>query len=176
MVKVGFIDYFKFDDLNVFNGIIEYFTKEFSEITQVISGFNTGGEYLASEYAYKNDLGIIIHGEIFSKEGNSSEVERDRRIVDDSEFVEEHGEITTVISGGANGVDALAEEYARENNIHLVVHYANWENGRSAGPLRNTKIVADSDYLIAFLSDKSKGTLDTIRKAEKKGILLKFDF
>ena len=90
-----------------------------------------------------------------------------------NEFSEEHGQITTVISGGANGADTLAEEYARGNNIHLIVHYANWENGRSAGPLRNTKIVADSDYLIAFLSDKSKGTLDTIRKAEKKGILVK---
>ena len=98
MVKVGFIDYFKCNDLNIFNNVIEYFNKEIDkEITHIISGFNTGGEYLASEYAYKNDLGIIIHGEIFSKEGKVLEVERDRKIVDDSDIIIIFGKMQYVI-------------------------------------------------------------------------------
>ncbi len=79
--------------------------------------------------------------------------------------------ITTIISGGCVGTDKLAERYAKEKNIPTVIHYPDWSKfGLKAGILRNTKIVEDAEYVIAFLSKESKGTYDTINKAKTKGI------
>jgi hypothetical protein len=75
-----------------------------------------------------------------------------------------------IISGGASGVDSLAEMYARLNNLSCEVYKAEWDNyGKSAGFIRNSKIVEESDYIIAFWDGISKGTLDTIKKAENVG-------
>ena len=90
------------------------------------------------------------------------------------EFEEIHGEITIVVSGGAQWADTLAENYADNNELEKIIHPAKWYiNGkmdRSAGPRRNTLIIDDSDYLIAFVSKYSKGTFDSINKAKKKDI------
>lgn len=77
-----------------------------------------------------------------------------------------------IVSGGAEGVDTLAEIYANEYCIPITVFPANWNKyGRSAGPKRNKLIVDRADVVIAFLSKESKGTVNTInlaRKANKK--------
>lgn len=74
----------------------------------------------------------------------------------------------TIVSGGAKGADSLAEKYASENNLKLVVHKPDWTTyGRGAGMIRNTTIVADSDMIVAFWDGVSKGTLNTIRTAQK---------
>ena len=77
-------------------------------------------------------------------------------------------DITEIISGGAAGADLLVERYAREKNINLTIHDALWStNEKSAGPIRNQKIVDDSDFIIAFWDGKSRGTASTIRIARK---------
>ena len=87
--------------------------------------------------------------------------------------VVEKEDITHVISGGASGVDKLAEKWAKDNNIQLIVFTANWKKyGKGAGPLRNTQIVEECDYMIAFPSKSGRGTQDSIRKAEKLKRLL----
>ena len=79
--------------------------------------------------------------------------------------------ITGIVSGGATGVDSLAEQYAKKHNLPLTVFKANWSaEGKAAGPNRNTKIVNECTALVAFPDADSVGTYDTIRKAEKKGI------
>jgi len=79
--------------------------------------------------------------------------------------------ITTIISGGCSGTDTLAEKYANESNIPIIIHYPEWNKyGKSAGPIRNKKIVDDSEFIIAFVSSNSKGTFDTIKKAKEKSI------
>ena len=84
-------------------------------------------------------------------------------------FLEEN-DVKMIISGGATGADKLADRYAREHNIPLEVYPADWKKlGKRAGPVRNTQIVKRADVVIAFLSKKSKGTLDTIFKARKAG-------
>lgn len=71
-----------------------------------------------------------------------------------------------VVSGGAPGVDTRAELAARERGMDLLVHYPDWTNlGKMAGIARNTLIVIDSDCVVAFYHDNSKGTKDTMRKA-----------
>lgn len=79
--------------------------------------------------------------------------------------------ITTVISGGASGVDAMGERYARENNIECEVYYAKWkEHGPKAGPMRNAVMAECADALIALWDGKSKGTKNMIEIATKKGL------
>lgn len=50
--------------------------------------------------------------------------------------------ITEVVTGGASGVDELADEWAKKNGIDRVVFPANWTGkGKSAGYKRNQKMV-----------------------------------
>lgn len=83
-------------------------------------------------------------------------------------------DISTIISGGAMGADTLAERYAKENDIELLVFKAEWTKyGKGAGFIRNTKIVNESDLIVAFWDGNSHGTKDTITKANKKDVPVK---
>jgi hypothetical protein len=79
--------------------------------------------------------------------------------------------IEWIISGGAKGVDSLAEKYAARNFIPFLLFPANWEKyGKRAGFMRNQQIVDAADHMIALPTLESKGTRDSIRRAEVKGI------
>ena len=72
-----------------------------------------------------------------------------------------------IISGGASGIDSLAERYAREHDLPLQVFAADWRRfGKSAGPRRNTQIVDAATHLLAFPSATSVGTYDSVRIAQ----------
>lgn len=72
-------------------------------------------------------------------------------------------DITHIVSGGATGTDTLAERYARDKNIPITIIKPEWNKyGKSAGPIRNRKIVESSDVIIAFWDYSSKGTKSTI--------------
>lgn len=89
------------------------------------------------------------------------------------EYAKKHAniEITQIVSGGANGVDALGEQYARENSIPLIVMRADWKNhGKAAGPIRNKQMAECSDALIAIWDGASKGTKNMISEATKLGL------
>ena len=82
-------------------------------------------------------------------------------------------EITTVVSGGAKGVDALGEHYAEQMNLPLHVYPADWKShGRAAGPIRNSKMASNADALIAVWDGKSKGTRNMIETAHNKGLVV----
>jgi hypothetical protein len=77
--------------------------------------------------------------------------------------------ITEIISGGAKGADKLGEQYAKENDIPTKIFIPDWDkNGKAAGFMRNTDIVNEAELVIAFWDGQSKGTLDSIQKAEKQ--------
>ena len=79
--------------------------------------------------------------------------------------------IEWIISGGAKGVDTLAERYARKHNIPFLLFPANWDRyGKRAGLMRNQQIVDEADHMIAIPTSTSKGTRDSIRRARAKGI------
>jgi predicted Rossmann fold nucleotide-binding protein DprA/Smf involved in DNA uptake len=79
-------------------------------------------------------------------------------------------DITTIVSGGAKGADSLAERYAKEKGIKLIVFKAEWDKyGRQAGFIRNRDIVSGSDMIIAFWDGQSRGTQHTISVATKRG-------
>lgn len=89
------------------------------------------------------------------------------------DFIFEKDKPETVLSGGANGVDALGERWARENNIPVRVCPADWnKNGKAAGPIRNAFMASKADGLVAFWDKKSRGTGNMIDIATKRGLAL----
>lgn len=80
-----------------------------------------------------------------------------------------------IVEGGCKGVDILAYKYAKNHGIRVTQFNADWGKfGKAAGPIRNSEMityVGESDYpiLVAFVSDTSKGTLDTVNKAKSNG-------
>lgn len=88
------------------------------------------------------------------------------------------GRVDEFVSGGAGGVDYMAEQVASDwhqlgERAKLVVFKADWDaHGRAAGPIRNTQIVTYCHKVIAFWDFKSKGTRDTINKAVKADKIL----
>ncbi len=80
---------------------------------------------------------------------------------------------TIVVTGGAKGVDSIAEATATERGLGVTVHRPDYSKGGRAAPLaRNSLIVADADRVVAFWDGQSRGTADTIGKAEKAGVEL----
>lgn len=76
----------------------------------------------------------------------------------------------TIISGGAPGVDTMATEAARRQNLRSIVFSADWDtHGRSAGPMRNLQIVEAADEVVAFWNGTSRGTLNTAIQALAAG-------
>jgi len=84
------------------------------------------------------------------------------------------GKILSLVSGGAKGADQLVEKYAIENGFTIEVYQADWDTlGKKAGPLRNKKIVDNSDVVIAFWNGVSRGTKSTIDIAKRNNKLIK---
>lgn len=82
--------------------------------------------------------------------------------------------IEKIVSGGAKGADTLARMFAEKYKIPLVEFKADWAKyGRGAGPLRNTTIIENADIVFAFPSATSKGTRDSIRKAQEMRKIVK---
>ncbi|MBQ8253942.1 MAG: hypothetical protein IJY94_00370 [Clostridia bacterium] len=87
--------------------------------------------------------------------------------IDVGKYVTDSDEI---ISGGAVGVDACAEEYARANGLKITVFLPEYERyGKGAPIVRNKRIVDHADKVIAFWDGRSRGTLSVIKYAEKVG-------
>lgn len=75
-----------------------------------------------------------------------------------------------IVSGGARGADSLAQRFAKEFGLTIVIHYPDWDRfGKKAGIVRNFKIVRDSDVIVAFPTKNSRGTWHTVNIAKKAG-------
>lgn len=92
--------------------------------------------------------------------------------------IHEREPITYIVSGGAKGADSLSERWARENNIETIIFLPDWNKyKKAAGFIRNKDIINESDKVIAFWDEISKGTLSSINLAKdqnKKTIVVKF--
>ena len=75
-----------------------------------------------------------------------------------------------IISGGARGADSLAQRYAKENGLSILIIYPNYRKfGKKAPLIRNREIVENCDLVIAFPDKNSRGTWHTIQVARKMG-------
>lgn len=78
--------------------------------------------------------------------------------------------VTCVISGGAAGIDWLAERYADERRLPKLIirpDYARY--GRAAPLLRNRLIVERADCVLAIWDGASRGTKYTVDYARSRG-------
>lgn len=107
----------------------------------------------------------IVGGRDFDDYGFMKKVLDER--FDNLSFVE------SIVSGGAKGVDTLAERYAKEIGRPMVVFKPDYKRyGRGAALVRNTQIIEYADVVYAFWDGRSKGTRDAINKAQKMGKIL----
>lgn len=75
-----------------------------------------------------------------------------------------------ILTGGAHGVDKVAEQEARRHGLQCAVFIAEWDaQGKIANLRRNREIVEHCDMLVAFWDGRSRGTAETIRLAEDMG-------
>lgn len=75
----------------------------------------------------------------------------------------------TLLLGGARGIDSDVQAWSNPMGYPYRLYLPDWGSyGRAAGPLRNARMVADADALIAFPG--GRGTANVIQQARDKGI------
>jgi hypothetical protein len=75
-----------------------------------------------------------------------------------------------VVSGGARGVDSIAEEAAERSGLSTLIFPADWaRHGRRAGYLRNEDIIAAADIVVGFWDGESRGTQHSLDLAIRAG-------
>ena len=85
-----------------------------------------------------------------------------------SEYISDDVEL--IISGGAQGIDTIAENYADKHKISKLILRPNYKRYGKAAPLiRNEKMVDICDSLIVVWDGKSNGTKHTIEYAQNVG-------
>ena len=85
------------------------------------------------------------------------------------EYIPKNTEL--IISGGARGVDTLAEKYADEHKISKLILHPNYSKyGKGAPIVRNKQMVDIADRVIIIWDGKSRGTAQTIEYAKKVGL------
>jgi hypothetical protein len=86
--------------------------------------------------------------------------------VDESKFI-----ISEVVSGRAEGVDYLGEQWAIKNGVQIAKFPADWNtHGKAAGHIRNKQMADYADALVAVWDGSSRGTknmIDNMKKLNK---------
>jgi len=79
---------------------------------------------------------------------------------------------TTVVVGGAKGLDTIVVNLSRSLGLNVEVFNADWNlYGKKAGPVRNQKMLeSGADLVIAFPEKESRGTRHMIDISQKAGI------
>ncbi len=94
-------------------------------------------------------------------------------------WVNENGYPDVIIVGGASGVDYMAERWADNNSIPIVVFTEEWsdptrgliDRGRAEAPNTLTeKLLNGATHILAMPSPTSKWTRVVIDKASSRGI------
>ena len=79
-------------------------------------------------------------------------------------------DVDTIISGGAEGIDRLAEGYADEHRLSKFILRPQYDlYGRAAPLKRNERMVDIADMVLIVWDGCSKGTQYTLKYAQKTG-------
>lgn len=77
--------------------------------------------------------------------------------------------VDTIISGGADGIDSLAEQYADTHRLSKYIIRPRYDRWKRFAPLkRNTEMVDMADAVLIIWDGKSKGTQYTLNYAKKQ--------
>ena len=79
--------------------------------------------------------------------------------------------VTEIVSGGAQGIDTCAKNYALEHGLKLTEFLPEYSRyGRGAPLQRNITIIEYADLVLAFWDGKSSGTKFVIDNCKKRNI------
>ncbi len=79
-----------------------------------------------------------------------------------------------IVSGGAAGIDTLAEKYADEVGIRKKIILPDYKKyGRSAPLIRNKEIIEYADIVYAFWDINSRGTANSLQHCIESGTPMK---
>ena len=93
---------------------------------------------------------------------------RSIRNYDISEHIPPETEL--IISGGAEGADSIAEEYADKHKISKLIMRPRYDKYGRAAPLKRNELMVDlADEVIVLWDGESRGTKHTIEYAKKNG-------
>ena len=77
-------------------------------------------------------------------------------------------DVDTIISGGADGIDTLAEQYADAHRLSKYIIRPRYDlYGRAAPLKRNEQMVHIADAVLVIWDGNSKGTQYTVQYAQK---------
>lgn len=75
-----------------------------------------------------------------------------------------------VVSGGAKGPDAWAEQWSKDAELTRLIIPAKWAlYGKRAGHLRNPEVIDNGDRVVAFWDGVSAGTKGAMEHAVRIG-------
>ncbi len=79
-------------------------------------------------------------------------------------------DVDTIISGGANGIDTLAEQYADAHRLSKYILRPRYDLYGRAAPLRRSEQMVDiADAVLVIWDGQSKGTNHTVKYTQKTG-------
>lgn len=79
-------------------------------------------------------------------------------------------ETDLIISGGAKGIDMIAEKYADKHRLSKLIMRPQYKLYRKGAPLkRNDRMLEICDSVLVFWDGISRGTKHTIDRAQKLG-------
>ena len=77
-------------------------------------------------------------------------------------------EVDTIISGGANGIDTIAEQYADMHKLSKIILRPDYRRYKRGAPLkRNDAMIEMADSVLVIWDGVSKGSKHTIDYAQK---------
>ena len=83
------------------------------------------------------------------------------------DYLQEHHQGWSLISGGSGIVDLSAAEYARLLGVKVTEVQPDWTLGKTAGKIRNDVVIGRADVVIAFWDGTSPGTKNDIALARE---------
>lgn len=105
----------------------------------------------------KKDITIIVCG--------GRNYDRRKMVFSTLSAIHQRYVIVKLKHGGCSGADALADEWARKNNVQVEVFEALWkQEGNAAGPTRN-KRMAESGADLCIVFPGGSGTSNMVRCA-----------
>lgn len=98
--------------------------------------------------------------------------ERVRRTLDAAlKAAQSVGKVAVIIHGNARGADLLADQYARERSLKVLSFPADWNlHGRRAGPIRNIKMLTESQPHVIIAFKGGIGTAHMVRIGKEAGV------
>lgn len=118
-----------------------------------------------------DEFRILVCGgrEYGSEDG---QLDRLRRTLDAAlEAARSAGKMAVIIHGNARGADLLADQYAREKSLRVIPFPADWDlHGRRAGPIRNKKMLTESQPHVIIAFKGGSGTAHMMKIGREAGV------